>query len=83
MQRKRNDVLKQCLKMTAFWAISPCNFVEVDRHFRRAYCLHHQGDDEVRTSETSAYFHDTTRRYIQGNCYLHTCRRENLKSHTK
>jgi hypothetical protein len=28
-------------KMTAFWNITPCTLVEVDRHFRGAYCLHH------------------------------------------
>jgi hypothetical protein len=32
------------LKMTAFWEIAPCSLVEVDRRFRGAYCLHHQGD---------------------------------------
>jgi hypothetical protein len=32
------------MKMTAFWDIAPCSLVEVDRHFRGAYCLHHQGD---------------------------------------
>jgi hypothetical protein len=32
------------LKMTAFWDIAPCSLVEVDRRFRCAYCLHHQGD---------------------------------------
>jgi hypothetical protein len=33
----------------------------------------------VRTSETSTYFHKTTRRYIPEVCHLHTHRRENLK----
>jgi hypothetical protein len=32
------------LKMTAFWDIAPCNVVEIDRHFRGAYCLHHHPD---------------------------------------
>jgi hypothetical protein len=26
-------------------AIAPCILVELDRRFRCAYCLHHQGDD--------------------------------------
>jgi hypothetical protein len=49
--------------MTAFWHITPCSLVEVDRHF------HYQGDiialmtEAVRTSETSVSFHETT----QGN----------------
>jgi hypothetical protein len=33
------------MKMIAFWNIAPCNLVEMDRRFRRAYCLHHQGDE--------------------------------------
>jgi hypothetical protein len=33
-------------------------------------------------SETSVDFHDTTRRYNQQYSELHTCRRENLKSHS-
>jgi hypothetical protein len=28
-----------CIKMTAFWDIGACSFVEVDRRFRGAYCL--------------------------------------------
>jgi hypothetical protein len=32
------------IKITALWVIVPCILVEADRHFRRAYCLHHQGD---------------------------------------
>jgi hypothetical protein len=54
-----------------FWNISPCSHVEVDRRFRGAYCLHHQGDsvivlimEAVRTSETSVNFNLNTRRYI-------------------
>jgi hypothetical protein len=36
--------LDSSMKMTVFWAIVPCCFVEVDWRFRGAYCLHHQGD---------------------------------------
>jgi hypothetical protein len=35
----------------------------------------------MRTSETSAYFDETTRRYILEDCHLHTRRSENLKYH--
>jgi hypothetical protein len=49
---------------------------EVDRNFRGAYRLENQGDDE-----TSAYFSETIRRYIEEGYRHHTCRRENLKSH--
>jgi hypothetical protein len=48
---------------------------EVDRNFRGAYRLENQGDDE-----TSAYFSETIRLYIEEG-YHHTRRRENLKSH--
>jgi hypothetical protein len=33
--------------MTFSWDISPCILVEVDRRFRVAYCLHHQGPNAV------------------------------------
>jgi hypothetical protein len=32
------------MKFSVFWDVAPCSHVEVDRRFRRAYCLHHQGD---------------------------------------
>jgi hypothetical protein len=31
------------MKMTAFWDIAPCSFVEEERRFREVYYLHHQG----------------------------------------
>jgi hypothetical protein len=37
--------------------------------------------EAVRTSETSVYFNETTRRFISEGCHLHIRRRENLKSH--
>jgi hypothetical protein len=45
---------KWTMKMRAFWDIVLCSLFGVDRHFRGAYCLHHQGDltkmDNVFTS---------------------------------
>jgi hypothetical protein len=35
------------MKMIAFTEIALCSLVEVDRRFRGAYCLHHQGDETV------------------------------------
>jgi hypothetical protein len=32
------------LKFRVFWDVAPCSHVEVDRRFRGAYCLHHQGN---------------------------------------
>jgi hypothetical protein len=56
------------MEMTAFWDIAPRSLVGVDLRFRGAYCFHHQGDEShrepVRTSETSVYSNETTRRYI-------------------
>jgi hypothetical protein len=34
------------MKRTSLCDIAPCSLVEVGRHFRDAYCFHHQGDDE-------------------------------------
>jgi hypothetical protein len=33
------------MKIIAFWDMAPCSLIKVDRRFRGAYCLHHQGDD--------------------------------------
>jgi hypothetical protein len=46
--------------MTVFWDVAPCSLVEIDRSFRGAYCLHHQGD----RPEMSVSFYQTTRRNI-------------------
>jgi hypothetical protein len=32
------------MKMTVFWDIGPCCFIEVHQHFRGVYCLHYLGD---------------------------------------
>jgi hypothetical protein len=31
-------------KITAFWVVALCSFLEVDRRFRGTYCLHNQDD---------------------------------------
>jgi hypothetical protein len=60
--------------------------MEVDRRFRGEYCLHHQGNEyaqmleavralmieAVRTSETSAYFHELHAAILQkAVIYIH------------
>jgi hypothetical protein len=35
------------LKIRAFWDVSPCSLVRVDRRFRGAYRLYHQGDEII------------------------------------
>jgi hypothetical protein len=66
-------------KITAFWNIASSS-LGVDRLYRGAYRLHHTAlmMEEVRTSETSVYSNETTRRYIPEGCNLHTRRREKL-----
>jgi hypothetical protein len=36
---------KYSVKMRVLWAIAPCSLAGVHRRFRRAYCVHHQGDE--------------------------------------
>jgi hypothetical protein len=53
------------MNMTVFWDVAPCSLVEIDRRFRGAYCLYHQGRVEaVSTSETSVNLYKATRRNI-------------------
>jgi hypothetical protein len=69
--------MRTLVQMTAFWDTTLCILVEVDRSFRGTLMI-----KAVSTSETSVYFHETTRRSISEDCYLHSYRNENLKSHT-
>jgi hypothetical protein len=57
-----------------------CSLVEVDQHFRLAYCLHALTIGAVGITETSAYF-ETVERYSPEGCQLDTRRRQNPKSH--
>jgi hypothetical protein len=68
------------MKITAFWNIVHCSLFEVDRRFRGAYCLH-RPFITVRTSETSVYSNETTRRCISEGSHLHFRSSENQKSH--
>jgi hypothetical protein len=34
------------LKMIPFWVMVRCSLIEVDRHYRGEYCLHHHCDNE-------------------------------------
>jgi hypothetical protein len=57
------------MKFKVFWDVLPCSQIDVDRRFRGAYCLHHQGDlialmmKAVRTSEMSVNIYLTTQHY--------------------
>jgi hypothetical protein len=72
------------LLWTRLQDIELCSLGEVDRRFRGAYCLGHQGDlmERVCTSEKSVYFNENTRRCIPESCHLHTRHCENLKYYT-
>jgi hypothetical protein len=61
--------------MAVFWDVVPCSLVEIYGRLKGACCLHYQG------TLTSVNFYQTTRRNIPEGSYLHTRRRENLKSH--
>jgi hypothetical protein len=60
---------RHIMKMAVLWDVSPCSLVDIDRCFRGAYCLHHQGD-----------IYQITRCNIREDSRLHTPRRENLNS---
>jgi hypothetical protein len=51
------------LKMAVFWVVAPCRLVWVYRRFRGLYCLHHQGDEAVQTSEKLVNSHQSSPRY--------------------
>jgi hypothetical protein len=52
------------MKMAAFWVVVLCSLVEIYRHFRGAFCFHHEGDqgeitlmmEAAATSEMSVNF---------------------------
>jgi hypothetical protein len=56
--------------MSALWNVHPCGLVEGDRPFRGAMLALIM--DVIRTSETSVYFHETTKPYVPENCHLQT-----------
>jgi hypothetical protein len=53
------------MKVAVFWYVAPYSLAEIDRRFRGAYCLHHQGDKAASICET-------TRRNIPEDSRLHS-----------
>jgi hypothetical protein len=45
-----HDSVTHALNMTVFRDMVLCRLVQVDQHFRRANCLHHQSPDVLWTS---------------------------------
>jgi hypothetical protein len=66
-------------EMTVLWDVALRSYVETDRRFRDAYCLHHQGDkslirlvkEAINTSEKSAKFYENTRCKILEDVHFH------------
>jgi hypothetical protein len=61
MSRFLNRVSKLRLKVTALWDVAPYNFVELDRRFRGAYCLHYQAEESRYISEALIFLLATMR----------------------
>jgi hypothetical protein len=53
------------LALEAFCDIAPCGIAEVHRRFRRAYCIHHQGD-----GGGIPHVYEPTWRYIPERCHV-------------
>jgi hypothetical protein len=73
----RFQVFKEAsMKVTAFWDVAPCSLVEVDdvSEVRTVSIIRARlialMMEAVRISETSVYFHETSRRYIADSCHL-------------
>jgi hypothetical protein len=47
MKLRFQVVTATSMKMAVFWDVAPCSLIDTDRHFRGAYCLHHQGDEAL------------------------------------
>jgi hypothetical protein len=50
------------MKMAVSWVVAPCSSAEVNRRFRGAFCLYHQGDVKSGLSfykNMTFTFHDT------------------------
>jgi hypothetical protein len=44
-REKSKTVNTHSHEVRVFWDVAPCSHTEVDRRYRGAYCLHHQGDE--------------------------------------
>jgi hypothetical protein len=43
------------MKFRVFWDVLSCSQIDVDQHFRGAYCLHHQGDECALREKVAGY----------------------------
>jgi hypothetical protein len=58
------------MKMALFWDVAPRSLVDINRHFRGAYCLHHQCDGWSNSSEALVNIFQTMRCYIPEESHL-------------
>jgi hypothetical protein len=77
MHEERIQILTEAnVKMTVFWDVAPCNFVEFHGGFRSACCLLLQDTLVMKaasTFETSVNLYKTKWRKIPEDSHLHKC----------
>jgi hypothetical protein len=54
------------MKFRVFWDVLPCSQVDVDRRFRRVYCLHHQGSEWEARGRIAGYLAVQVRKWADG-----------------
>jgi hypothetical protein len=57
--------------MTFFWDVAPCSLVDIDRHFRGAYCLYHQGDALPEDSHFHTCRRENLKSHLGGFLFVH------------
>jgi hypothetical protein len=72
---------KMYIKNAVFWDVVPCRSFGLNRRFGGMYRLHLQNMEATRSPETSVQSTRSTRRHIPEDGFLHSHRRENLKSY--
>jgi hypothetical protein len=68
------------LKFRVLWAVAPCSHVEVDRRFKGAYCLHHQGADHCLWKSCFGNIPSKMRTFWMNYCCIKALIKHNFKS---
>jgi hypothetical protein len=63
----------QRMKMAVIWYVAPCSLVDINWHFRRAYCLHHQGDRGSKLLWNISQYLPYSQRNISEDTHVHFC----------
>jgi hypothetical protein len=69
--------------MVILWVVALCRLARVYQRIRGLYCLHHQGDEAVQTSETLVKSYQSTWRCNPEDGHFHSHHRGNLKSYAE